>query len=202
MTKMYSSTEKNILAAARKIFIEKGREGARMQEIADEAGINKALLHYYFRNKERLFQAVFLEVIDKFFPEVNALAGSEKSFFEVLRIFVDKYISLILENPHIPIFILHELNQKPGSIAKLLGTRMLMMDQLAGKIQKEIAAGIIRPVDPRQVMINTISLCIFPFVARPIVSQVFFEGNQSAYQDFLIQRKNEIYQFVVNSIKA
>ncbi len=89
-----SNTEQNILVAARKVFIEKGRDGARMQEIANEAGINKALLHYYFRSKQKLFEAVFLEAFDKFLPQTELLISSDKPFFEKLIDFCIKRTSL------------------------------------------------------------------------------------------------------------
>ncbi|MFW5706258.1 MAG: TetR/AcrR family transcriptional regulator [Bacteroidota bacterium] len=197
-----TNTEQIILKAARKVFTEKGREGARMQEIADEAGINKALLHYYFRSKERLFQAVFFEVLDKFIPEVTNMAFTNKSVFEILKFFVERYIDLILENPHIPSFILHELSQNPDGIAKLLGSRTAGMSRFLEKIQQEMDAGIIRNGDPRQVMINTIGLCVFPFVAKPIVKHIYFDGDDAAYRQFLIERKTEVYQFIINSIKV
>ncbi|MFP4470883.1 MAG: TetR/AcrR family transcriptional regulator [Bacteroidales bacterium] len=197
-----TNTEQIILKAARKVFTEKGREGARMQEIADEAGINKALLHYYFRSKDRLFQAVFFEVLDKFIPEVTNMAFTNKSVFEILKFFVERYIDLILENPHIPSFILHELSQNPDGIAKLLGSRTAGMSRFLEKIQQEMDAGIIRNGDPRQVMINTIGLCVFPFVAKPIVKHIYFDGDDAAYRQFLIERKTEVYQFIINSIKV
>lgn len=173
-----------------------------MQEIADEAGINKALLHYYFRSKDRLFQSVFFEALDKFIPQVTNMAFTDKSFFTILKFFIERYIDLILENPHIPSFILHELSQNPDGIAALLGSRVTGMSRFLEKIQEEMDAGIIRKGDPRQVMINTIGLCVFPFVAKPIVKHIYFDGDDAAYRQFLIDRKTEVYQFIINSIKA
>lgn len=202
MTEVSSNTEQTILNAAKKIFIEKGKEGARMQEIADEAGINKALLHYYFRSKQKLFEAVFLEAFGKFLPKINMLVTSEKGFLEILEVFVQNYIDLILENPHIPAFVLHELNQNPENLAQFMGSQIPHLPMLFDKIELEISAGILKPIDPKQLVVNIIGLCVFPFVARPIIQKVFFENDETAYQQFLIDRKTEVYNFILNSIKA
>ncbi len=202
MTDISSNTEKCILDAARKVFIEKGKEGARMQEIADEAGINKALLHYYFRNKQRLFEAVFMEAFGKFLPQFRMIIESEKSFLEVLPFFIENYINVILENPYLPGFILHELSHNPENLAGLFEQKVNNIHLLLAKITEEMQRGTIRELDPRQVIVNVLGLCVFPFVARPIIQKVIFEGDEVAYQDFLTARKTEVYQFIYNSIKA
>ncbi len=130
------------------------------------------------------------------------MAFTNKSIFEILKFFIEKYIDLILENPHIPSFILHELSQNPDGIAELLGSRTKGMSRFLEKIQQEMDAGILRKGDPRQVMINTIGLCVFPFVAKPIVTHIYFDGDDAAYRQFLIERKTEVYQFIINSIKV
>ena len=201
MADFSSNTEQNILVAARKVFIEKGKDGARMQEIANEAGINKALLHYYFRSKQKLFEAVFLEAFDKFLPQTELLISSNKPFFEVLKSFIENYIDLILENPHIPGFILHELSQNPENIAQFISSRVNYLPVLIEKIREEMTQGKIKPMDPRQIMVNIIGLCVFPFVARPIIKAVFFQDDNTAYEIFLQERKNEVYNFILNSIK-
>ncbi len=92
----FSATERQILEAAKKVFGRKGMDGARMQEIADEAGLNKALLHYYFRNKERLFQEVIREVFSSFFPRIMTVMSLEgMAFEEKIRTFVNEYLDLI-----------------------------------------------------------------------------------------------------------
>ena len=202
MSEYSSNTEKAILQAARKIFTEKGKEGARMQEIADSAGINKALLHYYFRNKQRLFEAVFLEAFEKIIPHLITIIESDKSFTEVLKLFIDKYITLILDNPHLPGFILHELSRNPENIAFLLEQRVANINKLTEKINTEISNGNIKPIDPKQIIVNVIGLCVFPFIARPIIQKVFFEGDNDAYDQFLNERKTEVYNFIYNSIRA
>ena len=100
--KIDQSTEQIILEAAKKVFVRKGMAGARMQDIADEAGINKALLHYYFRNKEKLFEMIFMEAAEKFFPRINAIFDSDQPLFEKIESFCEEYISVVMENPYLP----------------------------------------------------------------------------------------------------
>ena len=105
-----SSTEENILKAATSIFHKKGMAATRMQEIADEANINKAMLHYYFRNKQQLFEAVFMQAFQKFAPQMNGIFNSEVSVFEKISGFAESYISFVIENPYLPAFLIQEIN--------------------------------------------------------------------------------------------
>ena len=107
------TAQEKILAAAKKVFTTKGMAGARMQDIADEAGINKALLHYYFRDKDKLFEVVFMEEAQKFFPKINAIFNSDAPLFEKIENFVNEYIDEMLENPYLPWFVLNEINRDP-----------------------------------------------------------------------------------------
>lgn len=200
MSEHQSNAEQLILQAARKIFIEKGMEGARMQEIADEAGINKALLHYYFRSKDKMFKAVFLEAFQKFLPQIEMLIKSELPFLQKLEIFINNYINIIIDNPFIPGFVLHELTQNPQRLAELMRNQTSLLPQFLAQIQNEIDSGHLKPFDPRQIIINSLALCIFPFVARPIVQAVFFDNDQDIYNTFLKQRKEHVYNFIRSAI--
>lgn len=200
MEEKSQNTEAQILQAARKVFIEKGLEGTRMQEIADEAGINKALLHYYFRSKDKLFRAVFIEAFQKFLPQIGSFIGTQASVMDKLETFITTYINTIIENPFIPGFVLHELSRDPQSLAELLKSRAPMVPAFLEQINEEIEAGNLKPFDPRQIIINTLALCIFPFVARPIAQTIFFENNADAYNQFLEDRKTTVFNFIKSAI--
>ena len=90
------TTEEKILTAAKQVFLTRGMDGARMQDIADEAGINKALLHYYFRSKDQLFEKIFLEVAHAFLPRVLGILESESTLFEKIERFCNEYISQVM----------------------------------------------------------------------------------------------------------
>lgn len=190
-----------ILEAARKVFIINGYEGSSMQMIADEAGMNKALLHYYFRNKDRLFEAIFVEAFGKMAPRLQQIIISDRSFEEKIRGFVDEYISTLIEIPEIPLFIMHELRRNPERIIKLVSSSGIDPRKVASLIKEEMKQGGIREIDPYQLLINLLSLCIFPFAARPIIEGFIFEGDAGQFDAFLQRRKKEVGDFILNAIK-
>ncbi|NOX48460.1 MAG: TetR/AcrR family transcriptional regulator [Chlorobi bacterium] len=201
MAEKNSNTEQNILEAAKVVFVAKGMDGARMQEIADKAGINKALLHYYFRSKDKLFEAVFVEILSKLIPDISELLLSELPLFEKIRKFTQHYIDTIRENPLIPVFILHELNREPEGIARTFKSMGIQPQIFIDEIKREIEKGTIVPIDPLHLIVNLLSMCIFPIVAQPIMQHLIFEENGEAYSAFLEQRKKEVPEFIINSIR-
>jgi len=196
-----STTESAILDAAKHVFIHKGFEGARMQEIADEAGINKALLHYYFRSKDKLFEAVFIDAFVKFVPTILITLNSNSPLFKKIEVFVEHYIDVLSKNPFIPGFILHELSHNTERLTKIIRTVGLSPDMFADQVEAEVKAGNINPVDPRDLLVNMLAMCIFPFVGKPILKVVLFKNNEEDYAQFLIRRKVAAAQFIINSIK-
>lgn len=200
------NTESTILKASKEIFIKKGFDGTTMKDIAEEAGINKSLLHYYFRSKENLFRKVLGEALKQFIPVVNKMMMTDISLFEKIEFFVETYIDMITENPYIPGFVLQELNRKPKSITDLIenfsgyikNNALVLINK---QIEKEIKAGIIIPVKPQHLITNLIALSIFPFVARPILQTIIFNNDMELYNVFLQERKREVVKFIINSIK-
>ncbi len=202
LDKRHTGTEKIILETARQVFIRKGFDGARMQEIADEASINKALLHYYFRNKEKLFMAIFVEVIQSFIlSSVKLIQDPGHSVFDKIRLFVEKYISLIQENPYLPGFILNELNRRPDRLVGIFKSSGLELDYFFSQIEKEIREGKIKPVEPEHLLINMISMCVFPFVGKPMINTIILSYSEKDFNLFMEERKRTIPEFIINSIK-
>lgn len=195
-------TEKLIMEAAKKIFGRKGFDGARMQEIADEAGINKALVHYYFRSKDNLFEAVINETFLSFFPKVMSLMSNPSiSLFQKIERFVDLYITLIQENPHIPGFMAQELSRGGADrVLDMFKDSGIKPEVFFQQVEKEIKRGTIIPIDPVHLIVNMISMCIFPFLARSLISG-FLIRDRIDYDEFLEERKKELPKFIINSIK-
>lgn len=196
-------TESKILAAARRVFVQKGLDGARMQEIADEAGINKALLHYYFRSKEKLFMTIFKVELNSFFPRlIPVLLSSEMSHEQKIRHFVEEYIDLFLKNPFLPAFVLREVNRNPQIIAQFIGESGIDRRKLK-EVMKVLSNEIgLTENEILHLMVTTISACIFPFAGKPIIEQVLFEGNSNEYSQFLRERKKFVADFMIFSIKG
>ena len=191
-----------ILSAARKVFLSKGLAGARMQDIANEAGINKALLHYYFRSKEKLFEVIFMEAAQQLFPKINFIFESNMPLFEKIEHFADEYITVMVENTYLPLFVLNEINQDPMSFFKRLNEKFGFPEPalFLKQIDSEIKKGTIRPINPVQLLMNMLSLCIFPFIAKPMF-QLRMGLGETQFREFMEKRKKEVPQFIISAIK-
>ena len=194
-------TEQRILDAAHRVFLRSGTAGARMQDIAREAGVNQALLHYYFRSKDRLAEAVFQRAARELFPPLVAILGSESGLQEKVRRVVDQYIDTLRRTPHLPGYLLGELHQHPERAHQLFtaltglrieGIAPGVFARLAAQIETEAAAGRIRPIDPRQFVVNLASLCIFPFAARPMLAVLLGVDGEQAFEAFIEERKRTL----------
>lgn len=194
------NTEEKILLAAQIVFIQKGMDGARMQEIADEAGINKALLHYYFRTKEKLFNAIFKNVFSKILPNIMELVNSDLPIENKLGTLIENYIDLLMKNPFFPTFVLKEMNRNPEFLASIINETGMQPAKIFNMFEKEMDDGKICRMDPHDLLINILSLSIFPIAAKPFMTIAFFENDKKAYNEFIIKRKETVKTFVLNSI--
>lgn len=196
------SPEENILNAAITIFQKKGMAGARMQEIANEANINKAMLHYYFRSKQQLFEAVFMKAIQQLAPQLNLIFTSDIDVFKKIERFASSYIDFILKNPYLPGFIIQELNSNPEFVKKFLENEGKPNPQpFLEQIEREIKAGKIKTINPKQLLLNILSLCIFPFVAEVMVKVILPIGDIE-FTQLMEERKTLISEQIINSIKT
>ncbi len=196
-------TEQRILEAALVEFAEKGMDGARMQSIADKAGINKSLLHYYYRSKEKLFEVVFQILFKTIIPKFSKIITNEGDIFDKIRLFVHEYIGTIQKMPHIPGFILHELGSNPIRLSNMIQNSggIIHFDTARDQLQTAIAQGRIRPIAPEQFLLNMVSLCVFPFLARPIGQTILAKGDSKIYDQIIEDRKKEVAEFIINAIK-
>ncbi len=201
LTHTLSETEIKILDAAKKIFIEKGFDGASMQDIANEAGINKALLHYYFRKKEFLFQAIFRQAFIEFIPNIMQTMASNMPFREKIKHLIDNYIEMLLKHPHIPIFILHELSLRPQNFVDIITSLGINPPLLLSIFENEIKESGGEYYPPKHLIINILSMCIFPVVAKPIITSLLFNQNEEQYKQFIIERKELVYEFIKKALK-
>jgi len=194
-------TERQILDAARKVFIRKGLDGARMQEIADEAGINKSLLHYYFRSKEKLFNYIFENALAGVFEVINENIQEEGDLFVFIETFVDHYLTILKENPFIPNFIFNEINSHPERIGLISDKMKLNIPGFRQMTERSIAQGKIIPVSPDHLIIDLLGMCVFPFVARPLLEDVFFKDHPAGAENFLYERKQHIIAFFKKALR-
>lgn len=195
------STEELILQAAQEVFVQKGKDGARMQEIADKAGINKALLHYYYRSKDKLFLAVFKQAFTSIIPRFEKLLFEEENFETIVRKFVDFYITLLMKNSFIPLFVMQEIQKNPEGLIEIIRNSGIDPRAFQMILKNKISAGNYKEVDPKSFVVNMLSMCIFPIAAQPLLQNIIFEGDSKAYTEFLEKRKKDVADLVINSIK-
>jgi AcrR family transcriptional regulator len=194
--------EDRILAAARKVFTSKGMAGARMQDIANEAGINKALLHYYFKDKNKLFETIFLNEAHRFFPKINMIFSSDAPLFDKIENFVNEYIDEMLVNPYLPWFVINEMHRDPEQfLYKIWGEENLPKPgKFLEQIEKEVRKGEIKKISPVHLLINVLSMTIFPFVARPMITRRLHLSDLQ-FRKIMEERKREIPKFIIDSIR-
>jgi TetR/AcrR family transcriptional regulator len=195
------TTEEKIFNAARIVFQKKGFAGARMQEIADEAGINKAMLHYCFKNKQLLFEAVFMNAFSQLAPQINEIFNSSDTLFDKIKKFTHSYISFVILNPYLPQFVIQEMNNNPAFVMSFLkNANRPNPTLLITQIEQEIAQGIIKPIDPKQLLMNIISLTVFPFAAQMMVKGML-QISDAEFNTMMEERKTSIAEQIINSIK-
>ena len=200
-----TETEQRIIASAEKLFYQNGKAGTSMQDIADDAGINRTLLNYYFRSKDKLFEAVFRKAMGSIVPNLVRMLHSEMSFEEYVPQMIETIINAMLENPQISIFVLQELSSNPERMPQIIREMGIDPGIAMEKFQagRRGSAGI--KDDPRQLIINILSLCIFPFAARPVVTEILYNGDEDAFRKAMRQRKEilpEMFRTIMkNSMK-
>lgn len=195
------TTEEKIFNAARTVFQKKGFAGARMQEIADEAGINKAMLHYCFKNKQLLFEAVFMNAFGQLAPQINGIFNSQDTVFDKIKKFTNSYITFVIHNPYLPQFIIQEMNNNPEFVMSFLNNNNRPNPALLiAQIEKEIADGIIKSINPKQLLLDIFSMTVFPFAAQMMVKGIL-RISDSEFNAMMEERKTIIAEQIINSIK-
>lgn len=197
-------TETRIFDAALKVFACKGKDGARLQEIADEAGIHRPLLHYYFRTKQQLYEAVAERMFGQFMASFDAPAGSGR-LEDTLRAFIDHYIDSVREHRHAAMWMVSENiagNPVLGELlARAFETEGSPQRTMVEAIRRAVESGEIQPVDPRQLMLTVVSACVFPFVSFPTVKMM----NPLAAEDmeaWVEERKRHVFDVVYNGLAS
>jgi len=196
------NTETIILNAAKNVFQEKGMDGARMQEIANKAGINKSMLHYYYRSKQLLFEAVFKNAFALLAPELNKILNDDSSIETKIQCFTSNYISFIIKHPYLPNFIIQELNRNPEFLLKLKENKNFpKILKFNKQVDAEVENGILKPIKGEQLFINILALNIFPFIATPLI-KAFANIDNKEFKKLMNERKTEVSDFIINSIKV
>lgn len=193
-----TSTEEKIKEAARVVFLKKGYNATRTRDIAEEAGLNLALLNYYFRSKEKLFELVMMEKFQKFFGVIfPALNAPETTLEQKVAMITNNYIDMLLANPDLPIFVLSEIRNNPERFASNVQLKKVMTES---QFVKQLHAK--RPdLNPLQIIISVLGLTVMPFLAKPLLfaSKTM---DQKMFEIFVEERRAYIPKWVNALIKA
>lgn len=202
MVEKEKQTEERIFEAATEVFEEKGLAGARMQNIADRAGINKALLHYYFRTKDHLFEAVFTALAKRIFSRFTPIFDENMSIEDKIRFFFREHIEFLKKNPKLPGFILNEINNNPMRIKKLISNIDLkeIWGAFLEKHKHELHNYNITEESLPQLLTSIVSLSVFPFAARGIFETLMGKLGYD-FDAYIEERKVYAAEFVIRSIK-
>ena len=186
------STEDKILLAASKVFTEKGFSGTRTRDIAEEAGINLALLNYYFRTKEKLFEQVMKVKIVLLFGQIIPIVTNEKtSLEEKIDLASVKYFDILTKNPNLPIFVLSEIQKKTSDVKSILPFEKVLNNSFLMKQIKERKPDI----NPFHFLFNFLSMTVFPFLGKPIL-QSFDLMTDKEFQQFVEERKTMVPMWI------
>lgn len=168
------TTEEKIKQAAKIVFHKKGFAATRTRDIAEEAGINLALLNYYFRSKEKLFGIIMTETVKDFVFSLGSVINEEStSLDEKIPLLIERYINMLIKNRNIPLFVLSEMQQNPELLNEKFHIKeTIMKSVMIRQFQEAVAAGKIVNLNVFQFIMNIMGLTVFPFVASPMLKQL------------------------------
>ena len=191
-------TETLIKETAKRVFFQKGLLNATTQQIADEAGVNRALIHYYFRSRDQLFKAVLEEAVNESRNKVDSIFNSDESFKVKISKYLDVFIDRNAEFPYMQNFIITEIMSDPEKMKEHFSRkRNHMLKHIVAPLKKEIENGNMKPIDPEHFIVNMMSMCSYPLVAKPFI-QNMFSYDDKMYRKFLKERKQVIYKVLFN----
>ncbi len=199
------SMEKIILEVAERLFLEKGFAMTSTTEIAKEVGCNQALIHYYYRTKDNLFNVIFEQKFKLFFQEIFGLKDlGEIPFLDKLKYIIESHYDLLMKNPKIPALILNELSRQPDQINTLRDKLRTLPEQLFAalneELQSEISNGKIREITLFDLLISMLSLNLALFIMMPVVENLL-SLNETQKELLIVHRKSENVEFILKSLR-
>lgn len=196
--------EEQILEVAQRLFTERGYALTSTTDIAKEVGCNQALVHYYFRSKEKLFLRVFDEKMRLFLKVLFAPLPPQTSFADMIRTRVESHFNLLAQNPKLPFLVINELSTNPDRIEaikqNLDNFPLTALASLQEELDSEYAAGRIRKTNARELVLNVISLNVFTFLALPMITKVLDLEEDEKKEAFLQTRKEEIIKIILRDV--
>lgn len=180
-----------------------------MQDIAREAGVNQALLHYYFRTKNRLADAVFRRAAGQLLRAVIELLASDAELEDKVGGVIALELDHLSRSPYLPGYLISELTHHPERVHTLIGAltgvsaddlRPRLLTTIRAQIDTKVRDGAMAPIAPDQFVVNLISLCIFPFAARPMIMTVL-GLDERGFERFIGRRRAELGPFFLKALR-
>ena len=191
-----SSTEHKILEAAKTEFLEFGLYGARMQNIANRAGINKALLHYYFRNKEKLFDKVFESALERYFSNMDIMSDDRLDFKERVHGLADRFLDFLNEYPQMALFLIKEVSANQILFIEKVDKNMRGNKTLLSALLDAQQNGVVSLENPMVFFVQLISMCTYPFIAKPLFTVIAERNDTSWNSDSITELRASIHSFI------
>lgn len=199
-TEELQDMESRIIEAAKRVFVRKGYEATKMGDIAADVGISRTAMHYYFRTKEMLFDAIFGQLMGALLPNIEMIVDEPVSCLEKFPRIIDQYLAIVQSNPSFPIFVVNEFNRDPEHLYKVIlkdPERLELFRRIQDQTLEEMEKGILRKM-PLVYLISTLmSLIVFPVLVRDPLTNVFFEGDPRKFDAFLQERGAFIKEVLV-----
>ncbi len=198
--------EELILQAAEALFLTKGYTNTSTTEIARKAGCNQALVHYYFRTKENLFQQIFIKKLMSLFAEFMKTRPAGMDFTESLRERMGMYFDFIEANKQLPFMVINELvtnSERRQAFCEELRTNPMYMQlyrQFDNEIRQEVVAGHICPIDTADLYMDIFSLTICTFITLPIY-RLLFQLDSEAERQYIRRRKEELTTTILKRLR-
>lgn len=203
--KKEQSMEQTILEVAERLFLEKGFAMTSTTEIAKAVGCNQALVHYYFRTKDNLFNSIFEKKFKMLFEHLYASQNlGNIPFLEKVRYAVESHFDLLTRNPKLPLLVATELSRLPENLKnlrnKLQAVPFELFTKLNNELQQEIAEGRARKIELIDIIITMVTLNAGLFMLLPIASGIM-QLDEEQTKELLAHRREENVQVILNYIK-
>jgi AcrR family transcriptional regulator len=197
----YTEVQQRIVKSARKLFIKRGFKGTTVRDIANDSNTNVAMVNYYFRSKNKLFETVLGEALSILMKKIFSILDSDLPFFDLVREWIYSYYDTLMEYPDLPNFVLNELAHNPDMLKKNMHFRQLHQcyNYLTRRIREEEEKGTIRPVPFNDFLINIISLSVFPFAGKPVLIR-FLGISESKYIEAMAKHREYVADFIIHAI--
>ncbi len=197
MDVLSTDTEQLIKDTAKRVFFKEGKLHATTQDIADAAGINRASIHYYYRSRKLLFDKVFSEALEEMHSKMKTVLQQDLPFRQLIEKFIEFFLIRSMEHPYLELFLIAELNDDAEIKHEMLNPeekaeRRAMLDQA---INHEVAAGTMKPIKPEHFIVNLMSLCTFPIMAKPVI-KTSIGLTEESYAAFIEERKQVILKLI------